>query len=46
MLFSMALTTPELERLARELHRVLRPGGLQVYTVRHTGDAHHGAGKP
>jgi SAM-dependent methyltransferase len=46
MLFSMALTTPELERLAREVHRVLRPGGLHVYTVRHTGDAHHGVGTP
>ncbi|MFI9362086.1 hypothetical protein ACIG5E_13650 [Kitasatospora sp. NPDC053057] len=24
--------------------RVLRPGGTFVYTVRHTGDAHFGAG--
>lgn len=23
---------------------MLRPGGLLVYTVRHTGDAHYGAG--
>jgi hypothetical protein len=44
MLFTMALTTPELERLAGEVRRVLRPGGLHVYTVRHTGDAHYGAG--
>lgn len=44
MLFTMALTTAELERLAAEVHRVLRPGGLCVYTVRHTGDAHYGAG--
>ena len=22
----------------------VRPGGLHVYTVRHTGDAHYGAG--
>jgi SAM-dependent methyltransferase len=44
MLFCMALTTPELERLAAEVRRVLRPGGLVVYTVRTTGDAHHGAG--
>jgi SAM-dependent methyltransferase len=44
MLLNMALTTPELERLAAEVRRVLRPGGLHVYTVRHTEDAHHGAG--
>ncbi len=44
MLFCMALTTPELERLSREVWRVLRPGGLNVYTVRHTGDAHSGTG--
>jgi SAM-dependent methyltransferase len=44
MLFNMALTTTELDHLAAEVHRVLRPGGLQVYTVRHTGDAHYGAG--
>jgi SAM-dependent methyltransferase len=44
MLFSMALTTAELEALSGEVHRVLCPGGLHVYTVRHTGDAHYGAG--
>ncbi len=44
MLYCMALTTTELERLSREVGRVLRPGGLNVYTVRHTGDAHCGAG--
>ena len=44
MLFNMALTTAELERLSGEVHRVLRPGGLHVYTVRHTGDAHYGVG--
>ena len=44
MLFCMALTTIELERLSREVWRVLRPGGLNVYTVRHTGDAHYGTG--
>ena len=46
MLFSMALTTIELERLAGELRRVLRPGGLVVYTARTTADAHFGAGTP
>jgi len=44
MLFSMALTTAELERLVGELRRVLRPGGLVVYTARTTADAHYGAG--
>jgi SAM-dependent methyltransferase len=44
MLFSMALTTNELDVLANEVRRVLRPDGLQVYTVRHVGDAHYGAG--
>lgn len=44
MLFNMALSTPELERLSAEIHRVLRPGGLHVYTVRHIGDAHYQAG--
>jgi SAM-dependent methyltransferase len=46
MLFCMALTTPELERLAAELRRVVRPGGLVVYTVRTTADAHYGTGTP
>jgi len=40
----MALTTAELEALSKEVLRVLRPGGLNVYTVRHTGDSHYGAG--
>lgn len=44
MLFCMALRTPELVSLAGEVHRVLRPGGYLVYTVRHTGDAHFRAG--
>jgi SAM-dependent methyltransferase len=44
MLFNMALTTDEIETLAREVHRVLRPGGWHIYTVRHTGDAHFGTG--
>jgi SAM-dependent methyltransferase len=44
MLYCMALTTEELESLSREIRRVLRPGGLSVYTVRHTGDPHYGKG--
>jgi SAM-dependent methyltransferase len=46
MLFCMAFTTDELERLVGELRRVLRPGGLVVYTARTTADAHYGAGIP
>jgi SAM-dependent methyltransferase len=46
MLFCMALTTVELERLASELRRVLRPGGLVIYTARTTADAHYGTGTP
>ena len=44
MLFCMALTTAELERLSDEVRRVLKPGGLHVYTVRHTKDPHYGTG--
>lgn len=44
MLFCMALTTAELQQLSREVLRVLRPGGLHIYTVRHTGDADYGKG--
>ena len=42
MLFCMALTTAELEKLSGEVRRVLRPGGINIYTVRHSGDAHYG----
>lgn len=44
MLFCMALTTPELVQLASEVRRVVRPGGLVVYTARTTEDAHFGTG--
>lgn len=44
MLYCMALTTPQLEALTGEVRRVLRPGGLQVYTARTTADADYGAG--
>lgn len=44
MLFNMALTTDEVVALAAEVRRVLRPGAWHVYTVRHTGDPHHGTG--
>jgi len=44
MLFSMALATSELDALAAEVQRVVRPGGLVVYTVRNTSDSHFVAG--
>lgn len=44
MLYCMALTTFQLERLSAEVHRVLRPGGLQVYTVRTTADPDYRGG--
>jgi len=44
MLFCMAISTQEQVALAQEVWRVLRPSGLMVYTVRHKGDAHYGAG--
>ncbi|GAA3795989.1 class I SAM-dependent methyltransferase [Streptomyces phyllanthi] len=44
MLLCMALSTKEIHALVNEVRRVLRPGGVLVYTVRHTGDAHYGAG--
>jgi SAM-dependent methyltransferase len=44
MLYCMALTTPELESLSSEIHRVLRPGGLNVYTARTTSDPHYRTG--
>jgi SAM-dependent methyltransferase len=44
MLYCMALTMPELESLSRDVWRVLKPGGINIFTVRHTGDAHYGAG--
>ncbi len=44
MLYCMAFSRAEIESLNGEIHRVLRPGGLNIYTVRHKGDAHYGKG--
>ncbi len=44
MLYCMAFSRAELEVLNGEIRRVLKPGGLNIYTVRHKGDAHHGQG--
>ncbi|ADL12767.1 class I SAM-dependent methyltransferase [Acetohalobium arabaticum] len=44
MLYCMALTTSELEFLSDEIRRVLKLGGLNVYTVRNTNDPDYGTG--
>ena len=38
MLYCMALTTSDLKRLNGEILRILKPGGINIYTVRHTND--------
>lgn len=45
MALCMALSTSEIHAVVAEVGRVLRPGGKFIYTVRHTGDAHYGAGQ-
>jgi SAM-dependent methyltransferase len=44
MLYCMSLSTTELEALSREVLRILRPGGSQVYTVRTVADPDYGRG--
>jgi len=44
MLYCMAFSTKELEFLSNELLRILKPGGINIFTVRHTGDADYGIG--
>ena len=44
MLFCMAFTIKELKSLTNEIHRVLKTGGINIYTVRHTEDADYGIG--
>jgi SAM-dependent methyltransferase len=44
MLFCMALSESQLHNLAAEVWRVLRPGGLCVYTARTTVDPDYGRG--
>ncbi len=43
-LYCMALVTSELEFLSDEVRRILKPGGLNIYTVRNTDDPHYGTG--
>jgi hypothetical protein len=41
LLYCMPITNAEVERLSQEIRRVLKPGGMNVFTVRHT---HFGTG--
>ena len=45
MLYCMALTIKDLEKLNNEIHRILKPNGLNIYTVRHTNDGDYKNGK-
>ena len=38
MLYCMALTSIDLEKLNNEILRILKPGGSNIYTARHTND--------
>ncbi len=38
MLYCMALTIDDLQKLNNEIYRILKPGGFNIYTVRHTND--------
>ena len=44
MLYCMALTSIELENLNNEICRVLKPNGINIYTVRHTNDGDYKKG--
>ena len=38
MLYCMALTNSDIKKLNNEILRVLKPGGINIYTVRNTND--------
>ena len=38
MLYCMALNNQDLQNLNDEIFRILKPGGINIYTVRHTDD--------
>ena len=41
MLYCMALSNLDLENLNNEIHRILKHGGINIFTVRHTGSGHY-----
>ena len=45
MLYCMALTTKEIINLNKEVKRILKPGGINIFTVRHVGDEDYKNGK-
>ena len=45
MLYCMALTIADLQKLNNEIHRILKPNGLNIFTVRHTNDGDYKNGK-
>ncbi len=44
MLYCMALTQKDLDKLNSEIHRILKPGGINIYTVRNTYDGDYKKG--
>ena len=44
MLYCMALTNSNIEKLNNEILRVLKPGGINIYTVRHINDGDYKKG--
>ncbi len=44
MFFCMPFSRKHLETLFSEISRILKPGGLHVFSVRNTHDAHYGKG--
>jgi ubiquinone/menaquinone biosynthesis C-methylase UbiE len=46
MFFTMEFTESEVATLMAECYRVLRPGGLNVYSVRNFNDQHYGKFMP
>ncbi|MDC3060239.1 class I SAM-dependent methyltransferase [Candidatus Pelagibacter sp.] len=44
MLYCMALTQKDLNKLNSEIHRILKPGGINIYTVRNTDDGDYKKG--
>ena len=44
MLYCMALTQKDLNKINSEIHRILKPGGINIYTVRNTDDGDYKKG--
>ena len=44
MLYCMALSNSDLENLNNEICRILKPGGINIYTVRHVDDGDYKKG--